>query len=81
VPLDARIGGAFHEPAGGHCFVNAHSHLNLAVALAKLGRLKEAMLHFRETLRLDPSNLKAKDCLQALETIARPLSPPARGGD
>jgi len=39
----------------------AEAHNNLGVALAKQGRLKEAMSHFSEALRIKPSFREARD--------------------
>jgi cytochrome c-type biogenesis protein CcmH/NrfG len=37
------------------------AHLNLGVALFKLGRFQQAAMSFDQTLRLDPSNAIALD--------------------
>ena len=48
------------------------AHLNLGVALFKLGRIDEAKAEFAETLRLDPQNLLAADYLRQLQKVAMP---------
>ncbi|MEE8620845.1 MAG: tetratricopeptide repeat protein, partial [Syntrophobacteria bacterium] len=39
---------------------DAQSHNNLGVALAEQGRLKEAVAHFTEALRIDPNFKEAQ---------------------
>jgi Flp pilus assembly protein TadD len=47
--------------------VSAEIHNDLGVALAKLGRLEDAVVHFRHAVRLDPEFRAAKD------NIAKPF--------
>ena len=49
----------------------AMAHLNLAIALSKLGRFNDAAREFRETLRLDPENKKAQEYLGAIQTLPK----------
>ena len=47
------------------------SHLNLGLALVKLGSLGEAERQFDETLRLQPGNSKASDYLSQVRALKR----------
>ena len=48
--------------------VNAEAHNNLAIALFNLGRVEEAIAHFREAARINPAWEEAQRNLQrALE--------------
>ena len=44
----------------------APAHLNLGVALEQLGQAQDARTQFEETLRLEPGNKSAAQCLEAL---------------
>jgi tetratricopeptide (TPR) repeat protein len=44
----------------------ARAHLNDGVALAKLGKLDEALKEFQITLQLNPTNIVAQQNLEAV---------------
>jgi cytochrome c-type biogenesis protein CcmH/NrfG len=48
------------------------AHVNLGVALLKLGRAEEAVAQFDEALRLDPQNRQAVDFKQQALNSRRP---------
>ncbi len=45
------------------------AHINLGVALVKQGYLDEAQGHFKEALRLDPQNERARQLLAMIQTM------------
>jgi Flp pilus assembly protein TadD len=51
------------------------AHLNLGVAYVRQGRVYEARKEFEETLRLDPQNQKARQCLETLGPLSEEAGP------
>ena len=47
------------------------SHLNLGLALVRLGSLDEAESQFEETLRLEPGNSRAADYLAQVRALKK----------
>jgi Flp pilus assembly protein TadD len=58
---------------------DAQSHNNLGVALAEQGRLKEAVAHFTEALRIDPNFQEAKRNLELSQGITEKSSTGSEG--
>jgi tetratricopeptide (TPR) repeat protein len=52
-------------------FTNAH--YNLGIVLIEKGEMKEAVHHFRETVRLRPDLVKARDYLEFVLLQSREL--------
>jgi Flp pilus assembly protein TadD len=57
---------------------DAGARSNLATTLVKLGRIDEAVPHFREALRLDPGLSRARAGLAACELELGEAVEPAR---
>jgi Tfp pilus assembly protein PilF len=55
---------------------SALAHYNLAVCLHRLGQLSDAVVHYKEALRIDPNYPEAKDFLnQAMSENEQPKDP------
>jgi Flp pilus assembly protein TadD len=50
---------------------DANAQANLGTALAQLGRLAEAKLHYEAALRIDPNNQLARENLQQIEQMTK----------
>jgi len=50
---------------------NADAHNELGVLLASQGKLKAAVLHFEQAVKLDPNNAAARDNLRRAQAMIK----------